>query len=205
MIRQRRQTAFTLIELLVAMAIFSVLAAMAYGALNQMLLNSELLGERMDRMKKVQKTVRVLSEDLMQLAPRPIRRDIGEGFSAALSTDFQSIYAIELTRGGWTNPVTLPRPTLQRVAYRLEEDRLIRYYWTVLDRTIANEPVAVELIDEVESIVFRFYQANGEPIEQWPPNDSPGPSGARSRPRAVEVILSLASEGEISRLIEVAP
>ena len=200
-----RNRAFTLIELMVSMAIFAILAALSYGVLNQTMLNSEMLGVRMDRIKKIQKTVRVVSEDFMQLAPRPIRQELGEGFGAALTTDFQSIYALELTRGGWTNPIKLPRSSLQRVAYRIEEDELVRYHWNVLDRTLANQPIRLVLIDEVESVSFRFYRANGEYTEQWPPETSNGPESLRQRPRAVELVLSLSSEGEISRLIEVAP
>jgi general secretion pathway protein J len=75
----------------------------------------------------------------------------------------------------------------------------------VLDRTLANEPVSVTLLDGVESILFRFLQTNGDWTEQWPPSNRPGALGIRLRPRAVEIILTLADEGEISRLIEVAP
>ena len=75
----------------------------------------------------------------------------------------------------------------------------------MLDRTLANEPVSVTLLDGVESILFRFMQADGEWTEQWPPQNRPGPLGARQRPRAVEIILTLATEGEIRRLLEVAP
>ena len=202
---KRRPAGFTLIELMVAMAIFAVLSALAYGVLNQTLLNSEILSSRMDRLKAIQKTVRTISDDFIQLAPRPVRRDIGEGYSAALTTDLQSVYALELTRGGWSNLIVLPRSTLQRVAYRLEENELIRYHWNVLDRTLSNEPQAVALLDEVESVAFRFLQANNEWTERWPPANQPGPTGFKQRPRAVEVVLTLQREGEISRLIEVAP
>lgn len=94
---------------------------------------------------------------------------------------------------------------MQRAAYRLEENELIRYHWNVLDRTLNNQPIAVALLDDVESVVFRFLQPSGEWIEQWPPPSMPGPLGLNQRPRAVEVVLSLLGEGEISRLIEVAP
>ena len=205
MIRRREQDAFTLIELLVAMAVFAILATLTYSVLGQTIANAEMLGDRMDRLRAIQKTVRVLSDDFMQLSPRPVRQELGESVMAALSTDYQSTFAIELTRAGWNNPLILPRSTLQRAAYRLEADELIRYHRNVLDRTLANEPVSVVLLDEVESIVFRFYPASGEPVEQWPPQNTPGLQGARQRPRAVEIILSLSSEGEIRRLIEVAP
>jgi len=203
--RIKQVHAFTLIEVLVSLAIFAILAALAYGALGQTLESAELLNSRMDRLQALQRTIRLLSEDLQQLAPRPIRNELGEGIGAALDTGFQSGFALELTHGGWSNPVVLPRSTLQRSAYRIEEDELIRYHWMVLDRTLANEPRAVTLLDGVESIFFRFLQANGEWTEQWPPGNRPGALSARQRPRAVEIILTLTGEGEISRLLEIAP
>jgi general secretion pathway protein J len=201
----KKVRAFTLIEVLVSLAIFAILATLAYGALSQTLVSAEMLNGRMDRLQAIQRTMRLLSEDLQQLSPRPIRDELGDGIGPALDTDFQSGFALELTHGGWSNPIVLPRGTLQRSAYRIEEDELIRYHWMVLDRTLANEPVSVTLLDGVESILFRFLQTNGDWTEQWPPSNRPGALGIRLRPRAVEIILTLADEGEISRLIEVAP
>lgn len=200
-----RGRGFTLIEFMVAVAVFAAMSALAYGALNQTLFNSELMQERMDRLQALQRTMRIVGEDFMQLAPRPVRSELGQGFSAALTTDFQSVYAVELTRGGWTNPMVLPRGTLQRVAYRLEDGELIRYHWNVLDRTLANEPVSQVLIDDVEDVAFRFLGQGTDWVEQWPPEGAGGPGGLRQRPRAVQFILALAAEGEVSRILEVAP
>jgi general secretion pathway protein J len=181
------------------------MAALAYGALSQTLLSAEILGDRMDRLQALQRTMRIISADFQQLSPRPVRDEIGDGFGPALDTDFNSGFALELTHGGWSNPIALPRGTMQRSAYRIEEDELIRYHWRVLDRTFSNEPVSVALIDGVESIVFLFMQTDGEWTEQWPPANQSGPLGNRLRPRAVSIVLTLENEGEITRLLEVAP
>ena len=201
----RRSSGFTLVEVMVALAIFGMLAAFAYGTLGQTLANAEILTDRMERLQSVQRTVRYLTEDFMQLAPRPVREDLGENLGPALHTNVQSDFAVELTHGGWSNPATLPRGTLQRVAYRLEEGELVRYHWPVLDRTLSNEPAGRVLLDEVDSILFRFMQDNGDWTEQWPPENRPGLLGSRQRPRAVEITLVLADETEIRRLLEVAP
>jgi general secretion pathway protein J len=200
-----RQKAFTLIEVLVAMAIFAILSALAYGTLSQTLLSAEILSDRMDRLQALQRTMRMLTDDLHQLSPRPVRDELGDNFGPALSTGFQSGFAIELTRSGWNNPMVLPRSTMQRAAYRIEEDELVRYHWNVLDRTLSNEPVSVVLLDRVESLQFRFFQGDGEYIDQWPPLSQDGPANMRLRPRAVEIVLRLEGEGEITRLVEVAP
>jgi len=200
-----RHRGFTLIEVLVAMAIFAVLAAFSYATLSQTLLSAEILNDRMDRLQALQRTMRYLADDLQQLAPRPVRDELGDNFRPALDTGFQTGFAMELTHGGWNNPVVLPRSTLQRAAYRLEDDELVRYFWYPLDRTLSNEPVGVVLLDGVESLQFRFILDSGDVSEQWPPVGRLDQFGTRQRPRAVEVILRLVNEGEIRRLIEVAP
>jgi general secretion pathway protein J len=121
---------------------------------------------------------------------------------SAVLTSLSGEFALELTHGGWGNPAGLPRGTLQRSAYRLEDDELVRYHWNVLDRTFANEPVANILLDDVESLLFRYLDTDGEWSDVWPPLAKPG---IRSRPRAVEIVLTLADDGEISRLLEVSP
>jgi general secretion pathway protein J len=202
---QRRSRGFTLIEIMVAVAIFAVMSMLAWGALGQSLSNADMLGERMDRLQSIQRTVRYLSTDLTQSSPRPIRDALGDAYLPALLSSLGGDFALELTHGGWGNPAGLPRGTLQRSAYRIEDDELLRYHWTVLDRTYANEPVVTVLLDEVESLLFRFYDDNGEISEVWPPQGGGGVGGVRTRPRAVEIILTLPDEGEITRLIEISP
>lgn len=196
---------FTLIEVMVALAVFGVMSMIAYSALGNTLSNADYLGSRMDRIQSIQRAMRYLSSDMMQAAPRPIRSEVGDDFLPALVSTLSSDYLLELTRGGWGNPAGLPRGTLQRVAYRLEDDELVRYHWNVVDRTYANEAFSIVLLDDVESLYFRYIDATGELSEVWPPITTGAAIDLRSRPRAVELILTLADQGEIRRLLEVAP
>lgn len=196
---------FTLIEVLVALAVFGIMSMLAYSALGSTLSNADYLANRMDRLQSVQRAVRYLSTDLIQAAPRPVRDELGDSYVPALQSSLSSEFALELTHGGWKNPAGLPRSTLQRVAYRIEDDELVRYHWTVLDRTYANEPIATVLIDDVESLFFRYSDSNGAVSEVWPPLSLQGAAGLHLRPRAVEIVLTLADQGEIRRLLEVAP
>lgn len=196
---------FTLIEVLVALAVFGILTILAYSTLGQTLSNSEMLNERMERLKAIQRAVRVIDADLMQAAPRPIRDPLTDGTRPAFLSDAGLDFAIELTHLGWNNPAGLPRSNQQRSAYRVEDGELVRYHWNVLDRTLANEPLRAVLLDDVESLTFLFQKPDGEWTPVWPPRslqDTPNPE---SRPRAVEVLLTLTIEGEIRRLLEVSP
>ena len=196
---------FTLVEVLVALGIFGIMSTMAYQALGQSFSNAELLTARMDRLQAIQRTMSMLGKDLMQAAPRPVRDLIGDGFIPSIRTSQNTEFALEVTRGGWPNPAGLPRGTLQRVAWRIEDGDLRRYHWNVLDPTFASEPVITELMSDVESIFFRFRVPGGEWIEQWPPQGATGARAQRMRPQAVEVVLTLVDEGELRRFFEVAP
>ena len=195
---------FTLIEVLVALAVFGVLSLLAYMSLGQTLSNADLLNERMDRLQSIQRTISFLSSELLQTVPRTIRVELGDVPSPALQSDFTSDFALELTHGGWPNSLGVPRSTMQRTAYRIEDDELIRYHWNVLDRTVNNTPIATVMLTEAESLTFRFLQVNGDWADQWPLPSAQGAANA-ILPRAVEITLTLADEGEIIRTIEVSP
>jgi general secretion pathway protein J len=109
-------------------------------------------------------------------------------------------FALAVTHGGWTNPAGLPRSTQQRSVYRLEDGKLFRIYYNVLDATYSNDALSTEILDGVESLEFRLLLDNGQTTNQWPPDGTP----ENYRPRAVEIILTLEGEGEIRRIIEVA-
>jgi len=199
-----RTRGFTLIEVLVALAIFGVMSALAYMTLGQTLNNSDMLNERMDRLQAIQRTITYLSTELLQAAPRPIRADLGQ-YEPALISSFAADFALQLTHGGWPNSAGVPRSTQQRTAYRIEDNELIRYHWNVLDRTVNNIPVATILLDEVDSLTFRFLQTNGDWSDQWPPISAQTSSNSINMPRAVEIILTLPDEGELIRIVEVSP
>ena len=198
-----RQFGFTLIEVLVALAVFGVLSALAYMTLGQTLSNSDMLTERMDRLQSIQRTMSFLATDLVQAAPRPIRADLGS--EPALRSSFGSDFALEVTRSGWPNSAGVPRSTQQRAAYRIEDEELVRYHWSVLDRTASNLPVATVLMNEIESLTFRFLLHNGEWTEQWPPATAGTASNTSTLPRAIEITLVLPDEGELTRVVEVSP
>lgn len=201
--RDSLQRGFTLIEIMVAVAVFAVMSVIAWGALSNSLTDAEMLTDRMDRLQAIQRAMRLLSTDLALAAPRPVRNELGDQQLPAILSSISGDFALEVTHGGWGNPAGLPRGTQQRSAYRLEEDQLVRYHWNVLDRTFSNEPIATVLLEDVQSLFFRFYADTGDPSEVWPPQGAGNP--LRARPRAVEIVLSLGDAGEITRLIEVAP
>jgi len=203
-VSKRFSGGFTLIEVLVAMAIFGVMTILAYMSLGQTFQSADILNKRMDRLQSIQRTIRYLSNDLASASPRPVRSDVGDEYMPALMVSAANDFALAVTHGGWPNPAGLPRSTQQRSVYLLEDGKLFRVYYNVLDSTHANNAISTEILDGVESLEFRLIQDNSEVTNQWPPDGAQGGGSDRLRPRAVEIILTLENEGEIRRIIEVA-
>ncbi len=196
---------FTLLEVLVAMAIFAVISVLAYGGLMVVLDQRALADEQADAWRELQFAVQLLGRDLQQLQPRPVRDEIGDRYVPAFQSRPGSAYALELTRGGWTNPAGLPRATLQRVAYRVEDGALQRIYWPVLDRTLNTEPVVTRLIEELEGLELRMLDGQGGWHTQWPPPGLAGDGALYTLPRAVEVAVESPRFGRVWRLLETSP
>jgi len=214
-IPQRRtdQSGFTLLELLIASIVFAIMAMMAYGGLDNVIDISQSSKKSLERLRQVQQGVTIMSRDFSQLVQRPIRDEFGT-VKPALIAGADVDRLVELTRGGRLNPAGLLRSSLQRVAYRLEDETLIRLHWSNLDRAQAEEPRETVLLDEVEEISIRFLDENAEWQEQWPPlNASAGTGDSASfgdgqnilpPPLAIEIVLTLKDWGEIRRLYATA-
>jgi general secretion pathway protein J len=191
---------FTLLEVLVAVAIFAVLGVMAYGGLQAVLVQQEIARDNSARLREVQYAVQRLSQDVSQLQPRPVRDELGDGARGALLADPRNRYPVEFSRGGWSNPMAQPRAAIQRVAYLVEDDRLLRMHWFAPDHTLAEEPVELELLGGVREFRMRFFAAGRGWVEEWPPGlDGEDPA---LLPVAVEISLELEDWGEIRRLVE---
>lgn len=185
---------------MIALAIFAVVAAISYATFNQAALASRSISDEMQALQTLQRTLQTIASDFAQIQPRPVREPVGSAERAALLADSRNTYLVELTRGGYANPLGMQRASAQRVAYRFEDGELLRIQWPALDNPLSNEPVELVLIDELERVEFRYLPAGTDNwTTQWP---QPGLSGGP--PRAIEVLIEHPRWGEISRLIEVA-
>lgn len=200
----RSQAGFTLLELLIAAAIFAIMATLAYGGLNALITQRQAAGDSLERLGAIQRGMNILLRDTAQMVDRPVRGPYRGEPLAALQGGDGFEYALAFTRGGWRNPLGQPRSNLQRVAWRVEEDGLVRYAWQVLDQAQDSVPVRTVIMADVKRITVRFLDRGGEWQSSWPPLALGGEPATAGLPRAVEITLDMEDWGRVARLIEVA-
>lgn len=156
--RMRAQDGFTLVELLVAIAVFAVMAAIAYGGLSSVIDTRDSIDAALDRSKMLQMATWRLQQDIEQVVARPVRNRFGDAEPAVMGNPDTGL---TITRNGWPNPLSEPRSTLQRVHYHLgPHGHLVRSYYRVLDQAQDNTPVNADLLSGVTQIEWRFLDKN---------------------------------------------
>lgn len=191
---------FTLLELLIAITIFSIIATFAYAGLKVVLDTKQQTEQHLERLSKMQLGLHLLQQDIEQAVDRPIRDAYGDT-QPALQGGGLSEWLLELTRGGYANPMQLSRSQLQRVAYQLEDQTLYRVTWPVLDRAQDTEPHRQKLFDGVENLGLSFFDPAMERQDAWPPSVQSGSEEASSSlPRGIEVVIETRSMGTVRRV-----
>jgi len=179
----RRARGFTLIEMMVAVAIFAVLAVLAYAGLDAVLRQRSELDQHYQHLHVLQRAYEVMQRDFSQAAPRGVRDELG-GPLPALRGD-PSGQVVALTRAGYPNPAGARRSQLLRVRYVLRDHQLLRLQFPVLDRAPVGLPEPVVLLRGVRSLHLRYLDASGNWQLSWPPAGAT----ATTLPRAVEVTV----------------
>ncbi|MDH5610912.1 MAG: type II secretion system minor pseudopilin GspJ [Gammaproteobacteria bacterium] len=194
------QKGFTLIELLIAIAVFAVMSVMAYGGLSQIIENGKHAKIELERLQSVQRAVTTISRDFSQIIKRDIRDEYGNT-QPFLDASSNLDYLIEFTRSGRRNPAKLKRSNLLRVAYQLDDGKLIRLFWPQLDRAQGMEAYESDLLDQIEQVEFHYRDDKKEWHSEWPPLSS---SGTTAELTAIELTLKLKDWGEITRIYQVS-
>lgn len=198
----QRQRGFTLLEVIVVVAIFAVLAAMAYGGLATVMNTRTRIASTFERTAELQKAYWIMRDDFLDSVARPTTDGNGQ---IQPSMRYDSLtQSLIFTRDGVTNPLDLPRSTMERIGYVYEQDkkRLMRRTWPVLDRAPQTKPDDAPLLTEVTEVHWRFLDLAGSQWRRrWPvqPADIPQPllPAQIPPPRAVELTLVTSDWGRL--------
>ncbi|CCP04148.1 Type II secretion system protein outJ [Erwinia amylovora Ea644] len=178
-----KQHGFTLIEMMLALAIFSVLSLMGYQILQGVMRNGELTRQHVTRLEEMQRLFSLLDRDISQAMIPAQDEKISLTQPGFISEKPEAL--LQLTRRNGTLPGSpLARSTLQTIRWRLVNNELIRE--TVDDRIITAR------FREIKQVSMRYWSA-GKWTPKW--------SAAFSLPQAIEVTLSIADYGKLTRVI----
>ncbi len=188
---------FTLLELVAALAIFALMSVMAYGGIGALINTQEGLDSSYERLQNWQLATHRLRLDLTQVRQRPVRDAFGD-IQPAFHEPEEG--RVEFTYGGRRNPLQLTRSTLQRVAWFLDTDgSLIRQSWLNLDRAQSEEPLRATVLEDIETLEWRFLTSDDEWVEDWPPAQlSDERPQDLAPPRAVEMMLESKRLGDLN-------
>ncbi|MEO5573336.1 MAG: type II secretion system minor pseudopilin GspJ [Gammaproteobacteria bacterium] len=192
---------FTLLELLVALSIFAVLAAMSYGGLRSVLDTRERTERQAAQLAELQFAFSILQRDIEQTLTRKIRDNFGE-VREPLVAEQEGEQLVEFTRTGWRNPAGQVRSNLQRVAYAVIDEQLVRSSWNVLDRAQNSEPQVSVLMQGVKGAALQFIDKDFNAQDHWP-MFSRNTSQQQVLPTAIEVTLDVAGWGRMTRLFRI--
>jgi len=201
----RRSRGFTLIEVLIAVAIVAIIGVIGLTGLTRVIDQQEIAAARAERWREIQLAMRIIVQDLSQAHPRVTRDETGSELLESFVADPLRQYALEFSRGGWSNPTEFTRGTVLRVAYDIENDLLVRFYWPVTDRTLSTPPGRNEILSGVLEMQVVYIDADGNEWPDWPPLVNGMPiAGPTERPRAVRLMLEIEGLGAIWRIVEVS-
>ncbi len=195
-VKKKPQQAFTLIEMLISVAIFALMAAMAYGGLSQVIRSSEQIKLSNKTLSELQFTLSSIERDLLQLSDRKIRDEFGDEQAALKLAEDQ----LTFSRLGWVNFIGAQRSHIQRVEYVLEDEQVLRRYWLSLDQTVEQKPIQSVILEDVKSLTFKVIDSTGAVHISWP--DNIGVNASSASAKAIEMVIELNRWGEIKKLIE---
>jgi general secretion pathway protein J len=182
---------FTLVEALLALAIFGVIALLAYRATSSMSEGEARLSQEAQRWRALEALFTRFEADIRQATPRSVRVSAARE-PAWLGTVYQGQSALVFTRAG-SEFVLEPGPAGQRVGYRVSGDTLEIVYWPQLDHADAARPVVYPLVSGVARLELEYLAHDGQWRNRWPL------PGEDALPRAVRLALTIDDGSRIDR------
>ncbi len=200
-----RSRGFTLIEVLIASSIFSIISVAAFAGFQVISRTKVGQEQTQDQLAALERTFLIMGQDITQILPRPISDELG-GERRAIELSNYGTTTLEFSRAGWVNPAPemLPaRSEIQRVAYTAYDGKLQRITWYQLDRMVEGTENTRSLLNDVDTLRWRFLDNQRQWLDNWPPA-SAQPNDPFPMPVAIQVVVEHKLLGDLNRIFVVA-
>lgn len=172
---------FTLLEVLIAIAVFAVVAALAYRGLDQVATNKAHLDQEMRFWRELGLVMDRMEADFVQVVPQSKIDAEGKLRPPFFFGRVDEENRLELVRfDGTRQPV--------RVGYRLREQKLELLLW------FGAKIKVYKLLDKVERCDFAFLDQDGNWRKDWPEDYKV------LRPRGIRVSMTVSGRGDFERV-----
>ncbi len=151
-IRHKRAVGFSLIEVLVSIAIFAVVAGVAYSTLDSYIAQRERLAQHYGKLERLQRMFIFLERDFQAAVNRTIRTD--PGIENAIEVGSNSLIKLTVSETDFDSHFGA---SLKRIEWVLEGNELIRKVWDVLDTDGSYEPDELVIDEGIDSIELEFW------------------------------------------------
>ena len=189
------QSGMTLLEVAVAvaiMAIIYVLSNQAISVASDAYQTSEKHGQRLE---SIDRAWFLIKEDLKYVLNEQVVKPQQEPLPP-LSLEFQRDQLINVLRANNPNPTGLMRTDIMRIAYRLDEDVLVRMSWNDPAETDEEYMREQKILDGIEELRFEVLPPTARSIDNWTDRWKE----LEQLPLAVRVTMNLKDRGEMIRI-----
>ncbi len=166
----QRMRGFTLLEILVALAIFALLAAMAFRGLTLLLDTRQQVTASGDKWQQLARLHSRLKQDFASVALRNLRDTRGveiASFVAEPNPVAEDAALLSFSRMGLAGQGGSLQ-NLQRIGYRLRNQRLEMLTWSSLDQAPRARPQVEVVFEGVQSLQSRYLDMGGQWRDYWP-------------------------------------
>lgn len=183
---------FTLFEMLVAVALFALMATLAWGGLQRVMDSRAAVEAEAARWRDLEALFVRLQTDVMQAVRRPVRNEFAvtepafRGEQALVGVDSAQLTLVR----------TMPDGAPRRIGYRFVDKRLELLQWPALDLAPRARPTVSVLWRDLHGFSVRYLDGSA-----WVPTWPRSSNDMDKLPRAIEVTVQLDPDTEIRRVL----
>lgn len=196
----KKCSGFTLLEIMIALAVFAILSSITASAMYHAFDTRARVDVQANQLNAIQLALTIIARDTEQVVERTVHSEDMRLFPPFVG---QSSY-LEFTRGGLVNPNGIERrSTLQRIAYKCMNKKLIRRSWQSLDSPSHNHYQDKTLLDNLDECRFAYLANNRQTLPEWREYAVQQNQKKETLPTAIQFTLTLHNWGNISLLFAI--